>query len=1563
MSRSQHRSWWNRLIRSSSSDRRTKKKRRTAPRFAERLEDRSLLTTVTVNTLNDTHAANASTSDVDGSGNVSLRSAIEYLNATATSGDTIDFDSSLFTSGPARITLSGSQLTINEPLSILGPGANQLTIDANKHSGIFDVEANATISGLTLTNGTGAFLNNINLNGAGGAIFNAYSANLTLIDNAIIGNTATANDGGGICNLGTLTSTGNTISGNTAPGYYGAGIYNQGSLISTLDTISGNSAYSGGGLENSPGDTATLVNDTVAGNSESTAGINNTNSNATLNVLNTIAVGNGGADLSGTIAAGGHNVIGGTIAQILATDGGGNPLLANNGGPTQTIALAANSPAIGEAGALATLAGNLNASDATSVVNVSSTTFLAVGDSLAVGSEIVSVTAISGNSITIARAQNGSAEASHSTGDSLYLAFDQRGFVRSSQDAGAVASGQTIATPTVAVTDNGGTYNGSPFPATSASVTAGPATLASLTQDAGTLSFTYYVGNGTSGTNLGSTAPTNAGTYTVVAHYTSDNANYASADSNAVPFIIAAAPLTVAASTQTKLVRDADPPLTYAITSGQLFGADQLSGELTRVPGNRAGAYDILQGTLTAGPNYDLTFVGSVLLVTRASTTVKTSHSGPVTKTGAPVTVSTPHVTTTSHGFRGTVTVTEFTTSPSRRVRRPGSFFDIHVGNPQNVDGTSQVQTTFTNLAPNRPLFYRQHTPLHVPSAVVNARQSLLQRLEANGSHPKLLRRLRDASGNPVVADASGGAAVTFTTGTFPSINGLNGTEMFSLSGPTVTNDPNVIEVGSEGLNSPVLEDTADLEGGAGPTGTITFNLYYNGGATPVYTETVNVNDNGAYSTTTGYTSVAAGSYQWTAQYSGDTNNSGDTDSSNDGLVNVVAVNTTGDPATPTAGQLSLREAIDQANAGTAGTTVITFDPAVFGSTPQTIDLAQGELPITSSLTIAGPGSGELTINGGGNSRIFDVNDGTGADDLNVAIDGLTLTDGNGTGSTVSPDGQGGAIYNAENLSLAGDVISGNAVESSTGASYGGGIYNAAGATLGMNGVTIGDNQATTTATGPIYASYGGGVYNAGDVASTDSAISANGALGGFGGGIYNVGTLTSASDTMSGNNAGYAGGIYNDATASITNDTISGNSAGGGAALTESDAGGIYNDGTLAMANDTVSGNTASGRGSPTAGLLNNGGTLSLIDSIVVGNDADSGPAGSSPANMGGTAPVDGGNNVIDVPIAQVLATDPTTGDPILADNGGPTQTIALVPGTTATPNPALGAAGALAALAAGLNNTDAVSTVQLSDATFLVVGDSLQIDNEIVVVQNVDLASNTIDIARGQDGTAEAAHNTGAGLYLALDQRGYVRVTQDIGAIEGPQASIVVNTLADAHADGYTTLREAITQADAEPYPGGTTITFAPGLTGTITLTQGELPITQAMTITGPGASVLAVSGNNQSRIFDVNDGNATPDINVAITGLTLTDGNVAGLDNGGAIYNAENLALSGDSTGGNNATRGGGIFNVGTLTSNNDTISGNSAAGIGGGGIYNDGTLTSTNDTISGNSAAGIGGGGIY
>src|SRR5262245_45084721 len=131
---------------------------------------------------------------------------------------------------------------------------------------------------------------------------------------------------------------------------------------------------------------------------------------------------------------------------------------------------------------------------------------------------------------------------------------------------------------------------------------------------------------------------------------------------------------------------------------------------------------------------------------------------------------------------------------------------------------------------------------------------------------------------------------------------------------------------------------------------------------------------------------------------------------------------------TPTNTDCSLREAIDLANANAGFTDTIVFNSNLTG---QTINLTTGNLHIGESVTIAGPGASQLTVDGTGAGRIFYV--GFGADN---AISGMTMTDGDAGTSN------GGAIYLYDaNLTLSNVVVSDSYSTSNTGPGTGGGIF------------------------------------------------------------------------------------------------------------------------------------------------------------------------------------------------------------------------------------------------------------------------------------------------------------------------------------------------------------------------------------------------------------------------------------------------------------------------------------------------------------------------------------------
>ena len=85
-------------------------------------------------------------------------------------------------------------------------------------------------------------------------------------------------------------------------------------------------------------------------------------------------------------------------------------------------------------------------------------------------------------------------------------------------------------------------------------------------------------------------------------------------------FLITSNPITVTADDLSKIIGDADPPLTYQVTSGSLVFDDQFTGGLEREPGEEIGTYAILQGTLSIldgnnGANYTLHFIPGNFLI------------------------------------------------------------------------------------------------------------------------------------------------------------------------------------------------------------------------------------------------------------------------------------------------------------------------------------------------------------------------------------------------------------------------------------------------------------------------------------------------------------------------------------------------------------------------------------------------------------------------------------------------------------------------------------------------------------------------------------------------------------------------------------------------------------------------------------------------------------------------------------------------------------------------------------------------------------------------------------
>jgi hypothetical protein len=297
-----------------------------------------------------------------------------------------------------------------------------------------------------------------------------------------------------------------------------------------------------------------------------------------------------------------------------------------------------------------------------------------------------------------------------------------------------------------------------------------------------------------------------------------------------------------------------------------------------------------------------------------------------------------------------------------------------------------------------------------------------------------------------------------------------------------------------------------------------------------------------------------------------------------------------------------------------------------------TITLAQGQLWTGSNINLLGPSDHELTIDAASASRaIFHYGGGTlGLSHLGIR-NGLLLGT-QGYGACIFSDGS----VSADHVHIAHCINS-------------------------------------------ALPGFGGGVFAYNSFAITDSSIT--GSDGGYGGGGVMADSGTIERSTISGNTARHAGGAYAvSGVMNIVDSTVSGNTA------TASGAGGIRAEYGLTIVNSTISGNTAVSFGGgiefgSEASISNstivfnqaadgggirgfNGSTLAMTSSIVALNAA--GPGNS---DIGNVTSVDGSHNLIMVTGAAVPP-DTLTGDPgigVLANNGGPTQTHALLPASIA--------------------------------------------------------------------------------------------------------------------------------------------------------------------------------------------------------------------------------------------------------------------------------------------------------
>jgi parallel beta-helix repeat protein len=633
---------------------------------------------------------------------------------------------------------------------------------------------------------------------------------------------------------------------------------------------------------------------------------------------------------------------------------------------------------------------------------------------------------------------------------------------------------------------------------------------------------------------------------------------------------------------------------------------------------------------------------------------------------------------------------------------------------------------------------------------------------------------------------------------------------------------------------------------------------------------------------------------------------------------------------------------------------------------------ALSALTITGGRAVGGDGGGVL--NDGGNltmtNSVVRGNDADSGGGLAAMGTGCTTTlvDCTITGNVVggnSNGGAGGGIYNAANatLNMTDCTISGNVANVT-----GGGIFNADYTTLTATDCTISNNSSS---------SVGGGLTNEGTATLSDVTVSRNNASRG-GGGLLSTGTLAMTGCTVNVNSASYYGGglvAYHGGKITLTNCTVSGNSTAGG-------GGGAANVlGTLALSNCTVSGNSAGGSGggldngsastpvlatskaTPAGGSgagANYESTMSLTNCTVSGNTAYGGDGGvANYDTLSLTNTIVAGNNGGDVGGSYTGSHNLIGGDPLLSalgDYAGPTATIALLPGSpaigagTSTGAPTFDQRGqprsghvdigafqsqgfTLTPVASADGHSTPVNQPFPKPVTFAVTANNPvePVDGGIVRFAvtpaggaSATLSAATANIAGGVASVTATANTTIGKYFVSATATGADPDGFALTNTERPSLIVTTNLDEVDDTDGLTSLREAIAYANS--LPGPQTIIFDPAVFGTkplmIRLTGGPIVVTDPATITivGPGAKLLTMSGGGKSRVFDIEGGS------LALSGLTIANGNA---DLGGGLCNeGGRLLLTGVAIRGNRAIVGGGLFNDGRTTLSRVVIKGNRA-----------------------------------
>ncbi len=561
-------------------------------------------------------------------------------------------------------------------------------------------------------------------------------------------------------------------------------------------------------------------------------------------------------------------------------------------------------------------------------------------------------------------------------------------------------------------------------------------------------------------------------------------------------------------------------------------------------------------------------------------------------------------------------------------------------------------------------------------------------------------------------------------------------------------------------------------------------------------------------------------------------------------------------------GQGSLRQAIIAANSN-PGKDTITF--AVSG----TIVLKSMLPTIGDDLRIDGSGQ-EVIISGNSQYRVMQII--AGDSTPVVEIDRVQIINGAG--------GQGAGIL-VDGAEL---ILTNSAVRFGSAGAKGGAIYNQGGA-VEVSGSTFFENAAVD----------GGAIYSTSGTVTVENSTFTINSAGGMGGAIYVAsGTLNVSNSTFNRNGSAAEGSaIFNAAAATaVNNSTFSGNRI-----LNPSASGTIANTSSATVTSSTFSANEK-------YNLANAGGGAMTVRNTILDDKDDK--------NCTGTI-INGGNNIDSGTTCawaandgSLSSTDPKLGT--LADNGGPTESIALQPGSPA-------------------------------------------VDAVLFNAPNECPDADQRGIPRPQGAACDI------GAYEATRQSGpnfVVNVLEDdLADTDDGSCDDLVPGLTDC------TLREAIRAANSDPDKN--TITFA--LSGEITLKETLPTIGGDLQIDGSGRQIT-ISGDEKYRVMNVI---AADSLELELKQLTVSKGMS---DQGGGIFNdgAEIVVTNGRFQGNMAGQKGGAIYNQSGAVSLTDTLfasntAGSSAENDGGGALFTSGgALTILRSTFFKNVSA-ANGGAIY